>query len=358
MPTHPKTILISRKPGTATADVAAFVRSIGHEPLDHDLGSVPAIDLEKVAAAFVVPGEQFAAAAAQTNRWRVELGDQFLPIIWVLDSSNNNEFGGLADAIFHRPLDLATLTTQLKAFERIQIQMERLRDRAGEVGGLAEKLGQLHDLRRRDAALAYSILNSFETRPSQIGALQFGYCRDSGPSLLDVGTDGDLVRIVVARVEGDGGLSDCLNAMLVRQLARPGTVPKSPPGEVLQTINRELLARKRDFLPVQLSLLDIDSRSGKYRLAQAGMADPVIVLANGDSESIAFLDPHLGMVEIQGATREGQLFPGDKIILGTDVKRSGEFNFNRDVTIQEVLDSLHLPLSAVACAVGRTADSK
>ena len=196
MSNEPKTILISRKPGTPCDDAVAFVYSIGGVPLEHDLGSVPAVDFETLSAALIVVVGQFEAAASQTNRWRVELGDRFRPIVWILDSDESVD--GRPDACLVRPIDFALAAAQLRAFERIQIQVEGLRDRAGEVGALAEKLSLAHDLRRRDQSLAHATLHLAPTRPREIGSLRFGYFHElyptGDPSLLDIATDGDRVH--------------------------------------------------------------------------------------------------------------------------------------------------------------------
>lgn len=350
MSTEPKTILISRKPGTPCDDAIAFVRSLGGVPLEHDLGSVPAVDFEPLSAALIVAAEHLEAAAAQTNRWRVELGDRFRPILWILDS--NGDIDGRADACLVRPLDIARASATFQAFERIRSQVEGLRERVGEANATIVRFLTSMDDSRLSTMRAYSTLHLAPSRPREIGALGFGYFHDpdspGDPSLLDVGTNGRLVRIVATTVEGDTQLAGCLHAMMIRHLARAGAVPSARPGDLLRAINRHLLLIPDEARPVRLAIVDVDSRSGEYCIAQAGTVSPTLLRADGTVEAIPLTGPHLGLFEIEGLSQSGTLRPGERLIVGTEWNRATD---HRDRSPQELLNSLDLRRPAVACAI-------
>lgn len=348
---EPKTILISRKPGTPCDDAIAFVRSLGGTPLEHDLGSVPAVDFESVSAALVVVADHHEAAANQTNRWRVELGDRFRPIVWILDSNDNAESG--ADTCLVRPLDFARAGVQLRAFDRLRTQVEGLRERADQFSSLFDDYIESVDHRRLFTLRGYSTLHLPPSRPREFGTLGFGYFHDpdspGDPSFLDIGANGNLVRIVAAAVEGDSGLAGCLFGLMIRHVARPSAVPISRPGELLRAINRNLLAIPDEALPVRIALVDIDCRSGEFCIAQAGTVAPTLLRADGTVEPIPLTGPHLGLIEVEGKSHTGTLRPGDRLIVGTDWNRELD---HRDRSPQELIDSLDLRRPAVAFAIG------
>ncbi|HVK17455.1 MAG TPA: hypothetical protein VM533_10935, partial [Fimbriiglobus sp.] len=70
------TVLVSTLPPAATDDLRRLLAAAGFGVADHPLGAVPAVDFGPVAAAVVEVGERADVAAAQTRRWRIELGDE------------------------------------------------------------------------------------------------------------------------------------------------------------------------------------------------------------------------------------------------------------------------------------------
>src|SRR5262245_46452706 len=108
----PATVLLSSPPDANSDELRKIVASAGFAVADHLLGSAPAVDFGPVVVAVVdvgerpaqpaVPGSTAGAApakdwteiaSAQTRRWRAELGDQFVPVLWV--ASAEKVTGGL-----------------------------------------------------------------------------------------------------------------------------------------------------------------------------------------------------------------------------------------------------------------------
>src|SRR5205809_2328518 len=102
----PATVLLSSPPDSTGDELRKLVASAGFVVADHLLGSAPAIDFGPVVVAVVEVGERADVAAAQTRRWRAELGDQFVPVLWV--ASPEKVIAGLdagADAVLARPVE-------------------------------------------------------------------------------------------------------------------------------------------------------------------------------------------------------------------------------------------------------------
>src|SRR5207248_1955594 len=116
------TVLVSAVPPAAAADLREWLSAAGFAVLDHPLGAPPAIDFGPVSAAVVDVGEKAEAAALQTRRWRAELGDELVPLVWVLPAASAEQTArGLdagADVVLARPLDAAAFVAQVRAAAR------------------------------------------------------------------------------------------------------------------------------------------------------------------------------------------------------------------------------------------------
>src|SRR5262245_23315238 len=116
----------------------------GFDALDHALGSTPPVDFAAVAAAVVDVGDRAEAAAAQTRRWRAELGDDLVPVVWVLPPADARlatrglEAG--ADAVLARPLDPAVFAAQVRSSARARAAAARVAARANESRLLGDHL--------------------------------------------------------------------------------------------------------------------------------------------------------------------------------------------------------------------------
>src|SRR5262245_48596453 len=117
-------------------DLRGLLAEAEFETRDHTLGSTPPVDFSSIAAAVVDVGERPDMASAQTRRWRAELGDDLVPVVWVLPTADARlaarglEAG--ADAVLARPLDPAVFVAQVRSAARARAAASRVTARANE----------------------------------------------------------------------------------------------------------------------------------------------------------------------------------------------------------------------------------
>src|SRR4051794_14411681 len=116
------TVLLSAPPQSPADDLRRLLAAAGFAVADHLLGSPPAVDLSPVVVAVVGVGERADVAAAQTRRWRVELGDRAVPVLWVIPFASAEITAlGLdagAEACLARPVEPAVFAAQVRALAR------------------------------------------------------------------------------------------------------------------------------------------------------------------------------------------------------------------------------------------------
>ena len=111
---------------------------------DHALGSTPSVDFTAVAVALHRRWRKVRFRPHSDRRWRAELGDDWLPIVWILPASDAAlTAGGLesgADVVLARPLDRSVLIAQMKSAARVRATASRVAARANESRILGEHL--------------------------------------------------------------------------------------------------------------------------------------------------------------------------------------------------------------------------
>ncbi len=104
-----QTVLLSATPSHPGDDLRECLARAGYAVRTHALGSTPPADFAAVAVVAIEVGERPEVAAAQTRRWRTELGDELIPIVWVLPTMNvvatSQGLVAGADAVLARPFD-------------------------------------------------------------------------------------------------------------------------------------------------------------------------------------------------------------------------------------------------------------
>lgn len=322
MPTA--TILISAQPQTATDDVRDVLRTAGFATADHRLGSVPAVALPPHVAAIVCPADVLEPALAQTRRWRVELGDTYVPIVWVLGMPSAEwskaALDAGADACLARPLDGGLFLAQLNALRRVRGAADRLLAKGDDARVVAERLRATHDQIDRDLAVARALHRALTPdRLPDVGAIRFGlYHRPrsrAGGDVVDAWPAGAEVEFVLADAAGSVG------PFVLQRLAAAvrGPAGAVPPGDVLQRINRALVHLKLDDPPVTaMAFGRVAPATGAVALARAGLPHPVHVPAAGPVAAWAPPGPLLGVGEAAFPTHAAALAPGDKLLLATD----------------------------------------
>lgn len=331
------TVLLSNPPQTPADDLRQLLTDAGFAVADHLLGAAPAVDFAGVAAAVVEVGERADVAAAQTRRWAVEQGDRAVPVLWVLPfpSAEITALGldAGAAACLVRPLDPAVFAAQVRAMARTHASSARLADRAAEARLLGDQLQKAYAQIDGELDMARRVQRTFQPRVMpEVGAARFAVCHRPrsrvGGDFYDVRrVDEHHVGFVLGDVLGTGSAAGGLLGLFVKQCAGMKEITGShyrvvPPDEVLTRVNRELIGLGLDDPPLVAMVVGLlDVRDGAVAVARAGLPAPVYLPAAGDSESWSIPGPFLGTADTTCPPLHGRLWPGDKLVIGTDGTR-------------------------------------
>jgi len=319
----------SSRPG----DLRELLAKSGFAVIDHVLGSIPAVDFSSIAVALVDVGEKSDSAIAQTRRWRAELGDELVPIVWLVPASDPRlatrglEAG--ADAILTRPLDAAQLTAQVHSAARCRDTAARVAARAGEARLLGEHLQKAHaEIYREQAALRRVRLGFLQRTFPDRGPARFAVVhrprRRTGGDFYEVTPiDREGVAFLVGDVIGPGAASELLGHFTAR-MAHRLAVEQNTAGDILADVNRELLGLGLDDLPLVGLVLGIFAPTGDLSLARAGMPEPVYLPSEGAPEAWGLPGPFLCTAESAYSTRSAVLAPGDRLLIGSDGIRASD----------------------------------
>ena len=328
------TVLLSSPPGVASEETRHLITSAGFVVTDHLLGSAPAVDFGPVVAAVVEVGERVEVAVAQTRRWRAELGDQIVPIVWI--ATPERAIAGLdagADVVLSRPVEPAAFVAQLRALARTHAAASRVAVRAGEARLLGDQLKKTLALLEREQDMARRVQRNFLPKSfPEVGAARFGVCfrprSRTGGDFHDVRRLDELhVGFFVGEVVGTGTTAGGLLGVFVQQsIVLKETAQSSyriiPPDEVLTAVNRQLLSLGADDLPLMAMLAGVlNTRTGAITLARAGLPAAVHVPASDTPSVWSVPGPFLGTADTTYQSLSATLKPGDRLLIGTDGTR-------------------------------------
>ncbi|MDY3557922.1 SpoIIE family protein phosphatase [Gemmata sp. JC673] len=334
MPT-PATVLLSAPAGWPDAiELRKLIGSAGFVVADHALGAAPAVDFAPVAVAVVATGGRTAAAAAQTRRWRAELGDLVVPVLWLAPTSAVG--AGLdagADAVLPDSVDTGTLLAQLRAMARTQANASRVAARAAEARLLGDQLKKALTQLDREQEMARRVQATFlpKSFPQVWGTrfhVRYRTRNRTGGDFHDVRRlDEDHVGFLVGELIGSGASTGWLLGVFVQQSAVLKEITGHsyrivPPDEVLTSVNRQLVGLGADDVPLVAMLSGVlNAKTGAVTLARAGSPPPVHLPANGAATVWAVPGPFLGAAETTYQPLARVLRPGDRLLIGTDGTR-------------------------------------
>jgi phosphoserine phosphatase RsbU/P len=328
----PNRAIISSLPQTIVDDVHDLVRKLGFVPTSHLLGSVPTLDLLDVQFAIICISEQLEIAIAQTKRWRVELGENYVPIIWLMERSSADwAKAGLdagADLCISSPWDTELLEHQLKPLLRLRQQVQTGAKYHREVRTLTERLQKSYEQTNSDLDLARTIHRSLVPNTTiEPDGFKFGVHHRprsrAGGDFFSVWQSGTNLDCFLVDVVGTTGSSAVLFSLYVKQLltepSQRREESEATPGELLAFVNRALLKMALKEQPiVSLIYLRLNTATGKTALARAGMPQPIYRSVEGVIESWNTPGPYLGLADADFPTLYGQLKPGDRLLLSSD----------------------------------------
>lgn len=315
------TVLLSAAPAAPADDLRAILEAAGMAVVAHELGAAAPTDFAAVDVAVVAPGA-VAAATAQTRRWRAELGDVVLPILWVSPTADAAPaaLDAGADACLVRPVAADAVVAQVRAMARTRATAARTAARADEAALLGKLLAQAVARHDADRDLARRVRHATAAPLPAVGpvGVAVGHGRRGRPGAafhhvraVAPGTLG----FVLGDVPGRGGTA----SFLLGDLARRAADPPDPPDAALANANRELLTLGLDDPPLVALLAGVvDTTEWAVRLARGGAAGPVWLAADGAVEPWAEPGPFLGTAEAAFPTLARPFRPGDRLVLSTD----------------------------------------
>jgi len=308
------TVLLS----AATDAPRAAVEAAGFAVVAHALGSTPPVDFTPVAVAVVV-AEPVPAAAAQTRRWRAELADEFVPVVWLVTRPEAVPVGldAGADVCLVLPVEPAHLAAQLRSLARTRAAAARVATRAAEARLLGDQLRQSFARADADRELARRVGRAALPTELPAGVSVTRRSRDrAGTDFHDARrlADGRVV-FLVGDVPGRGGAAGSLIGLLALRAAfPPGADPD--PAAALERVNRELLALGLDDPPL-VALLAGVADAGTITVARAGLPPPVWRPAGGEPEAWSAPGPFLGTAEATYPALARPFGPGDRLVVAT-----------------------------------------
>ena len=331
------TVLLSVYPQAPADDLRRILPAAGFTMTDHSLGSTPTVDFGPIVAAVIEVGERADIAAAQTRRWRVELGDEFVPVLWILPSASADLAAvGLvagADACLPRPVPPAVFVAQIKSMARARSSAARVGAKAAEARLLGDQLQKAYAQIDSELEMARRVHRTFLPRTvPQVGAARVAVCYRPrsrvGGDFFDVRRLDEIhLGFFLGDVIGRGTATGSLLGVFVKQVANLKEITGTryrlvPPDEVLVGVNRELLGLGLDDPPLVAMLVGVlNVRDGSVTVARAGSPAPIHIPASGAPQAWAIPGPFLGTADTGYQSIKAVLAVGDKLVMGSDGTR-------------------------------------
>jgi sigma-B regulation protein RsbU (phosphoserine phosphatase) len=273
-------------------------------------------------------------AQALCRRWRIELGELYVPFIWLcFDSSPALLTGALdsgADTCLPRPFAPTQLLAQAKALLRVQHMNARLMSRAAEAQQINQRLQQAYQQIDNDMEMARRIHRGFMPRTlPEVQQASFAVCYRPrsriGGDFYDVQRlDENHCAVYVADAMGRGLPTSSLLSIFVKKSLQLKEISGRsyrlvPPAEVLSRLNRDLVGLG---LPepsfVTMLYLQLNCRDGSLCFSRASHPHPLYVPKTGEPEYWSTTGTLVGVFEAEFTQHNQTLKSGDRVLLMSD----------------------------------------
>jgi serine phosphatase RsbU (regulator of sigma subunit) len=334
----PLSVLLSALAGAEPKEIRETLLDAGIPVIDHTLGSTPAVDFGGVGAAVIVAPAKVEWAIAQTRRWRAELGEEIVPLIWALPpGSADSPTTGLdagADVVLPRPLGRDVLLSQVRAALRLHATAGRIADRAAEARLLGEQLQKAYAQIERELQTTRRVHRAFlpQSFPA-LGRARFTVCHRPrsrvGGDFYDVRVlDEKRLGFFLGEVLGCGSAGSLIGVFVSQnicmQSSQRGQSVSQAPEKVLEQVNRALLDLALEDRPLVAMLVGVlNTETGELTLARAGLPPAVHVPASEKPVVLPCPGPFLGTADTTYTSISTTLRSGDKLVIGTDGTRPG-----------------------------------
>lgn len=327
---QPRILLVGE---TTLAETRSIFEGAGFAVSPCGLAGIDPAEVARSQAVLIsVNAKALSTAQALCRRWRIELGEQYVPIVWLANDDVPAQAGLDSGADVVLPANAAAdhTVSQLKALLRVQHLHGRLASRAAEAQNLNQRLQQAYQQIDGDSELTRRIHRGFLPRTlPEVGQIRFAVCyrprsRIGGDFYDVMRLDENHVGVYVADAMGRGlPASSLLSIYVKKSLMTKEILGKSyrlvPPGEVLDRLNRELLNLSLPEPPfVTMLYAKINCRDGALTFARAAHPHPLYVPTEGEPAYWHAAGTLLGVFESEFPVQEKQLKPGDKLILFSD----------------------------------------
>jgi len=263
-----------------------------------------------------------------TKTLRARFGDDCPPVVFLLSEGESEvlpAFAHGADAV----TGAVALPAQLRAVLRWGESRSRLRTKAEELFTAHQQLQKANALVRLDLELARRLQVSFlPARLPEVGQARFAAHYQPlgavGGDFYDVfRLDERRVGFYIADAIGHGVPSSLLTVYLKKAVVAKEIVPGGyrllPPNEVLDRLNRDLIAQDLAELPfVTMAYGLLDTFSGELSLARAASPHPLIIRDGQTVEVWRLHGRPLGVFDSDFELGRLQLGVGDRLVLFTD----------------------------------------
>lgn len=281
------------------------------------------------AAALVVDGRADRPRALWlTKTLRARCGDDCPPVVVLLPDGEGDwhpAFEHGADAVATADV----LPAQLRAMLRWGDSLARLRAKAEELFTAHQHLQKANALVKLDLDLARRLQVSFlPARLPEVGQARFAaHYQPLGPvggDFYDVfRLDERRVGFYLADAIGHGVPSSLLTVYLKKAVVAKEIIPGGyrllPPDEVLDRLNRDLIAQDLAELPfVTMAYGLVDTFSGELTLARAASPYPLVIGAGRPPEVWRLHGRPLGVFDSDFELGRRTLGVGDRLLLTTD----------------------------------------
>jgi sigma-B regulation protein RsbU (phosphoserine phosphatase) len=285
-----------------------------------------------------VNANNLAMAQSLCRRWRIDLGEQYTPILWLCaDAVQGLATAGLdsgADACLPRSTAPTALLAQAKALLRVEHMHARALARANDAREINQRLQQAHQQIDGDLEMARRIHRAF--LPKDLPAVhqtRFAVCyrprsRVGGDFYDVMRLDEEHVAVYLADAMGQGLPASSLLSIFVKKALRAKEIVGRsyrlvPPDEVMKNLNGEIGSLDMPEPPfVTMLYMQINCRDGAASFARASHAPPILIPADGSIQTWEADGGLLGVFDAEFPVHHRQLRSGDKVLLVSDGARS------------------------------------
>lgn len=365
----PRLLLIGEEPRSVAAarlEAAGFSVS---------LASSKGLDFQEVVGSQLVlldvPPSGVRGTQAICRRWRIELGETYVPIVCLASDFTPQEIEETldsgADVVFPTPVVESHLFAQIRSLIRVHHLNQRLAARASEAHQVNQRLQQAYQQMDQDLELTRRIHRGFLPRSTPaIGPLHFAInyrprSRIGGDFFDVIRLDENHVGVYLADAMGSGQPASSLLSIFVKKSLRPKEITGNsyrlfPPEEILAQLNRELLGLGLSDPPfVTMVWLGLDTRDGSLTFSRAAHPHPLSVPREGELEYWHSPGTLLGVFEADFPAQKRELRPGDKILLFSDGVNptQGGTGVSGDALWEAATRHRELPIDAFVEQVGK-----